>query len=350
MTRTWTASLAIGWTILGSTAALAETRPEPLRTEILNVQPPPGWVTSVWQGGTLEIAEFTPSGQTGGRHTDLVGYSVLPQIAGVTPTSAGDLPAYVRKVFQQSDCRRQAVLEPQLVSGWYSTLAYCIGRKGSPPDRVELQASIHRVGAQAVFRVWREWRGTRAELAAMRAARGGPGEPVPLTDVGLKAVLTELAPGFLSEIRGAEICDVRVPASCRQLQALLPPEATARARGEFVGGFYGRGMKLLPREEFRRRFNLSGPDDGSPNRVFVVAEPKDLDWSDRDAVGQLLMVVGSGVVSDGGALVATDPDNRLSPEQKAQVRALVVAGSRQLWREGFPPDAVAVRLSPPDAP
>ncbi|MEO8113448.1 MAG: hypothetical protein ABI655_03630, partial [Phenylobacterium sp.] len=317
---------------------------------IIAVTPPASWVMSVWHGGTIELAEFTPPGQTGGKYVDLLGYSVLPKLAGTTPMTQAEAPAVERRN-KRKTCRQVVLRERQHRAGWYADQLLCIGRKGDPNrDRVILSFVIQRVGDQGVFRVWREWRGTPVELTAMLKARTGltlaPVVGQRVDEAALDQAFAALAPIFTPDIARSEICDLKAPVACRAFRDALPPEATARLRGTFIAGFYGKGLRLLPEEEFRQRFHITTPDDGGPNRVFVIVEPKDLDWSDAAAVDRMAFTVGTGVVSDGGSLVASDPTGRMSAAQQAEVRVHVLMTGRRLWREGYPPDVIAFRIPP----
>lgn len=335
--------------------AWSESRPAPLRTEILTVEPPPGWVMSVWNGGMIEFAEFTPPGQTRGRYVDLLGYSVLPKVAGVRPETAAGLPAFSLR-HKSAGCRQERRFERQHLQDWYSAQSLCIGAKGAPSDELILLFEVQRVGRQGVFRIWREWRGSPFDFAAMLKTRtgesiapvAGGAKRASIDDDALARAIDVLAPVFVQDLARHEICDVGAPESCKALQGDLPPESVARLRGGFIGGFYGAGLGLLPREEFRKRFNVTAPDDGSPNRVFAVVEPNDLNWFDSASVDRVVMIVGTGIVSDGGSLVASDPDRTLSVDELAQVRAQVIMSGRRLWREGYPTSIISFRLSPPD--
>ena len=156
-----------------------------------------------------------------------------------------------------------------------------------------------------------------------------------------------LAPVLMPDLQRAEICDLRHPTTCSGFRGELPSEATARLRGKFIAGFYGKGMGLITRAEFRRRFGAEGGDD-ELCRVFAIVEPRDLDWSDEGAVNNVVITVGTGIVTDGGSLVASDPTGEMSPDRRAQVRAQVLMAGRRLWREGYPPDIIAFRIPPSD--
>ncbi len=338
---------ALAAALLVVSPVFAQPPAQPLRTEVISVTPPPGWVVSVWQGGTFEIGEFTPAGETGGKYVDLLGYSVLPKGVGATAITQTALPARERREHAQ-DCQQIVLRERQHLDGWYSSQSICIGRKGAvASEQVAVSFAVQRVGEQALFRVWREWRGTPTELAEMLKARTGKvlmpvtgqGSRQRVNELELDEAFAALVPVFAPDLKRSEICDLRAPGGCRAFQGVLPVEATARLRGTLIAGFYGRGLNLISREEFRRRLGGTGADD-ELHRVFAIREPKDLDWSDRSAVDNVILVVGTGIVTDGGSLVASDPNEDMSAEQRVRVRIEVLMSGRRLWRSGYRPDII----------
>lgn len=347
--------LAAALLLVAGPAATAE-RMDPFRTEAIAVTPPDGWVLSVWKGATIETAEFTPKGQTGGGYVDLLGYSALPLVPGVAPAGQADAAAFEHRI-KPAGCRASAMREVQNRPGWYADQVICLGRAGAAdPGVVELEFADTRVTGESAFRVWRTWRGGPAELSAMLKARTGR-DLAPVTGSGaaqkvdpaaFDATVAALLPVFEKDLERSEVCDLKAPGGCRAFKDALPKEATERLRGTFIAGFYGKGLSLLSREEFRRRFNVRGPDDGTPNQAFIIIEPGDVDWNDPEALRRVALLVGAGQTADGGSLVVSDPKGALSPAERAQLRAHLLMVGRTLWREGYPPDIIAFRIPAAD--
>lgn len=332
-------------------AAEAAERPQPLRTEAIAVTPPDGWVVSSWGNREIELGEFRPKDG----HVDLLNYAATPP-DGDTPATQAEIPAYERRL-QTEGCRLVARREVQHRAGWYADQRLCVGL-GDPaePDGVELEFAVSRMGAEASYRVWRSWTGSPAELAAMIKARTGrdltpvvgKGPAEHIDPAALDAAVAALLPIFAKDLERSEICDLKAPGSCRAFKDALPTEATQRLRGTFIAGFYGKGLGLISREEFRRRFNVRAPDDGTPNQAFIILEPGDVDWNDPDTLRRVALLVGGGVGADGGSLVLSDPKGALSPAERAQLRARLLMVGRMLWREGLPPDIIAFRIPAAD--
>ena len=117
MVRAHVGLMALAAAALWAAPTLCDEKPPPtgVRTEGIFVTPPDGWQVSVWQGGSLELAEFTPPGQTGGDYVDLLGYSVAPRVEGANDTVAL-MRAFERK--SKTGCRIGRVRDHANSSGW----------------------------------------------------------------------------------------------------------------------------------------------------------------------------------------------------------------------------------------
>ena len=135
----------------------------------------------------VELAAFTPAGQTREAYVDLLAYSVVPRVAGSNDTEE-EMRAFERK---REGCRSIMVRDHEGAAGWYDSEYLCIGREGAAPDALEIEMSSVRLGKQGVFRVWRSWRGSPAELTAMLKSRFNlelepvhEGENLPREEIG----------------------------------------------------------------------------------------------------------------------------------------------------------------------
>lgn len=312
-------------------------------TEVVAVAPPPGWVTSVWRGGTFELGEFTPKGQEGGRYVDLLGYSVLPLVDGVPKTEAQVAP--FERLNTGKSCPRTFLRERPRADGWRDMQAFCLDRSG--PGSVEISFSTARAGKQGYYRIWRDWRGTPAELTAMLKARTGldlaPVADGEVDEAAADQALIALAPLFQADLKDGEVCDLTQAQVCAALSRPLPPEAKPYFQAKpYVAGFYASSLSRISRNQFREMMQVDVPDDGTPNRVIGVWAANDPDLTDPDRMMQAAMAIGVGQAADGGGFILMAPAD--AKADVAQARALAVRTSRQLWQKGFDPSTVVVTL------
>lgn len=325
------------------------------RTETLAVTPPPGWVVSVWQGGAVELGEYTPPGQTGDRFVDLLGYSIVPRIKDMGPLDQADVPTFERNS-KLKGCRQVTLRERQHVAGWFALQALCVGREGSAnPERVELEFAISKVGREGVYRIWRSWRGTPAELSSMLRTRTGLTlAPVTSSKANLQVdiaaldeAITALLPQFEADMAREEICDLAAATPCKAFAGQFPEAAHGpKTPGMLVAGFYTTGLRIMPDAEFRQRMGLTGDGDGGPNRITLGLLPSELDWSDATKVQQVLTLVAIGQAADGGAFYIGDKAGTLSDAERLAIRAQVVAAARRLQRPDLPPNVVTIVIPP----
>lgn len=317
------------------------------RTEAIFVIPPEGWVVSAWSGGPVELAAFTPAGQTREAYVDLLAYSVVPRVAGTNDTEE-EMRAFERK---REGCRSIMVRDHEGAAGWYDSEYLCIGREGAAPDALEIEMSSVRLGKQGVFRVWRSWRGSPAELTAMLKSRfnlelepvRGAGADAAADDKDLGAAFTALAEAFYADVGRREICDLAVPAGCAGLHAAVPESlADTRPKEGLVAGFLAPAQHRISREDFRTAFKITAPDDGTPNRVIIRLKPTDAGWIDPNIFGKALLAVGMGQAADGGAMYLIDREAKLDAAGRARALARLLSASRQLWQVGHTPDTVVV--------
>jgi hypothetical protein len=355
-TLTLMAGAAVALVAAVAQPALAQMTPLP--TEAIVVTPPAGWVVSDWRGGTIELAEFTPPGQTGDAYVDLLGYSVVPRAAIGVP--AGTVPGKdTLRAFDtrgKSDGCRKVVIREHATSGEGFDGEYvCLGRAGaSDPDNIEVEFASSKLGRDSLFRVWRTWRGTSAQFSAMLKNRTGT-DLHPLTGAGaglavnakdMDTALTALEPLFYADVARNTVCDLQSDTPCAAFPGQLPADLAAplKSSNGFVVAFVTPGRQLISREKFRQVFKITTPDDGSLNRVIAVVPAGDRVWSDQSAFTQMVTAVAYGQAADGGAVIVIDPDRQFTPAQRTQARAAIIAASRQLWRAGQPSGITQVFL------
>lgn len=330
-----------------STPAPAAAAALPERTDALFVTPPEGWVVSAWGGGTVELAEFSPPGQVGDAYVDLLGFSLVPRLAG-TNDSEDEMRAFERK---KEGCRAIMVRDHEGAAGWYDSEYLCLGREGAKPDAVEIEFASTRLGKQSVMRIWRSWRGSPAELSRMLKDRlgldlkpvRGEGDKAAADDKDLGAAYDALAPSFFADIGRSEVCDLAAPATCAGLHAPVPADLeNTRPKEPFVAGFVAPGQHRLSREDFRTTFKLTNPDDGTPNRVIPRLLPTDPAWTDPNIFAKAVLAVSLGQAADGGAMYLVDREGKLDAAGRTAGLARLLAASRQLWQPGRAPDTIMV--------
>ena len=318
------------------------------RTEVIFVTPPDGWVVSVWQGGTIELAEYTPPGQVGDGYVDLLGYSVVPKLAGVN-----DSERLLRSSERSREgCRVYRTFDHVGRDGWFESEYLCLGRKtAANPDLVEIEFAATKLGEQGAFRVWRSWRGAPADLARMLKQRVGRdlnpvvtrGGVQEINDQDLKAAFAAHETSFFGDIARSTICDLAARSVCPPLhQPLSPALAAFVPREPFVAGFIASGLHKMSDEQFRQAFGVRGPGDGSPNVVRGVLSPGDAQWKDPQEFRKVLTVVAYGQAADGGALFLIDRKAEMSPEARTLALARMIESARQLWKVGESPGITVV--------
>jgi hypothetical protein len=318
------------------------------RTEALFVTPPSGWVVSVWRGGTVELGEFTPAGQTGAAYVDLLGYSVVPRIAGTNDTET-EMRTLERR---QDGCRVLLSRDHDGLEAWYDSEYLCIGREGAAaPDTVEIEFASTRLGKQSVFRVWRSWRGSPKALEAMLKERfgldlapvKGEGAEAAADEAALDEAFAALGAPFFADIRRSEACDLSAPEHCAGLHTPVPAALQDTVpKQPFIGGFVAPAQHRVTRDEFRAAFRVTSPDDGTPNRVIARLLPSDPAWTDPAIFQKAVLAVGMGQAADGGAMYLIDRPGVLSPADRTRALARLLAASRQLWQPGHAADTVVV--------
>ncbi len=321
----------------------ADNPASPQRTEAIFTTPPEGWVLSVWQGGTIELAEFTPPGQTGDGFIDLLGYSVVPKVAGINDTDA---------LFRSSErakhgCRATRVLDHVGRRGWFESEYLCLGREhAANPDDVEIEFAATTVGKQSVFRVWRSWRGTPAAFTLMLKQRIGRelspvmfrGGEQEINDRDLKTAFSGLEESFFGDVARSTVCDLAVPSACQPLHQKIPPALAAYVpREPFVAGFIAPGLHRISGEQFRQVFGVQARSDGSPNVVIGALLPGDKEWTDPNEFRRALVAVAYGQAADGGALFLIDRKGEVGPDAQAIALGRVIGAARQLWKVGESP-------------
>jgi len=320
---------------LGATSVDAQA----LRTEVITVAPPAGWVLSVWQGGTIELGEFTPPGQTGAAFVDLLGYSALPR-TNRSPGTIDELRALeIRDA--PTECRVSEMLERAAPEGWLALARICIGREGAAGDLAEMEFAVTTATPQGIYRVWRTRRIPFAELAT---EAGIPGLAPADLDEAAFAVLTDaLAPRLAGDLERREICDLSRPVDCTAFPISLPPEAERRFDGNgYVIGTWAPGENRITRERFLEFFGAA--EDGSPNQVIAVLDADDFDWNDARALERVLTLFAYGRAADGAVLGVMDPDGQKTPAERALIRAVVIQSLRSLIRAGTSPSEIIIAL------
>lgn len=326
--------------------------PPPLPTEVIVVTPPPGWVMSTWHGGNIEVAEFTPSGQTGGGYVDLLGYSMIPVTDEVRAGGPGGLRTHELGSHGEP-CRETIIREHQRSDGWFAAQFICIGRKSAPdPNTIEIEFASSRLGKASIFRVWRAWRGSASDLAAMLKARTGQTLPLKSASVvsgeslpgGADALIAGLLPVFSEDLDRKVICNLAEGPACDAFKASIASfQPILAQRNGYIAGFKARGLRRFSRQEFRADVGVTGADDGTPQVVTAIPRP-DFDFNDKENLSYTLSHVASGQFADGGAFLVFDPDQRRTKVERAQIRATTVMASRRLWREGLGPEIVQVYI------
>lgn len=312
-----------------------------IRTEVITVTPPEGWVLSVWQGGTVEVGEFTPEGQTGDRYVDLLGYSVLPRrTAG--PNSEPDLRA--SELDRRTGCRVTAFAERPTRQGWVSITRLCIGRGGATDDTAELEFAVTTVTDQAIYRVWRAHRAPLADLAIRVPSLQG----VSADDVDepeFAALVQAWAADLEPDIDRREVCNLAAPAACQAFSRPLPPEFEAlfAPDGGYIAGMHAVGLNTISRQQFLQAMGTPS-DYVGPSEVIAIFGPEELDWTDSAAVGRVLRLVAYGQATDGGVLVVVDPESRLTANERTVLRARLVAAARQLQKPDRPPTILTISV------
>lgn len=312
-----------------------------LRTEVITVEPPEGWVLSVWQGGTVEVGEFTPPGQTGARFIDLLGYSALPRTAS-GPADENDLRGREQEEAPAA-CRRHAFQERSVLPGWLGLVRICIGREGQVEDMAELEFAVTQVTDQAVYRVWRTHRVPYAELIARTLFTGTA--PDQMDPPAFEAIVAAWEPDMAGDLDRREVCDLSAPAACRAFSRPLPAEFEAlfAPDGGYVAGLYATGLNTISREQFIQGMGAPAEYEG-PSQVIAIFGPGELDWSDDTAVNRVLRQVAYGQATGGGALVMVDPENRLSAEEQTALRAHLIAGARRLQKPDRSPSILTISV------
>lgn len=299
------------------------------RTEVISVTPPDGWVLSVWQGGTIELGEFTPPGQTGAAYVDLLGYSVLPRHE-ILPSSTPGLEAYEREA--AGGCATSHFQPLGLIDGWFHLVRLCVGRPGAAPDVAELEYAATTVTDQGVYRVWRSHRAPASDF----------GLPVSPSQAQFDSLADSWASRMRPDLERREVCNLAAVDTCRAFRDPLAPELSPyleRLGPQLVViGFSGH--QTLTRQQFLSHFGVA-EDDGSPNRVIAAILPQEYDWSNRDQITGLLTTLAYGQAAD-GALLAVSDEGSLSADQTALLRARIITQTRRLTPPGEPPGIVQV--------
>ncbi|WP_339928798.1 hypothetical protein [uncultured Brevundimonas sp.] len=327
--------VAFGLAIVASPSA-AQT----LRTEIITITPPEGWVSSVWRGGTFELGEFTPPGQTGAAYIDVLGYSALPQAASRLDTV--DKLRDFESRDASGDCRISAMHERVAPDGWFALARICVGRDGAETDIAELEFAVTTATSQAVYRVWRAHRAPFAELAA----RTGLANLVPgnLDETSFAALTAAWEPVLAPDLERRNICDLTQPVDCTDFAQSLPPGGERWFEGKgYVIGAWAPGQNRITRARFREFFQLT-EDDGTPNMVIIRLGPDDVDWDDASSVDRLLTMFAYGQAADGAFLGVADPEGQLSANERARLRARIIELLRRLVRPGTSPSDIVVAL------
>lgn len=331
-----------GALVLALTGSVAAQNAPVERTEVLTVTPPEGWVLSVWQGGTVEVGEFTPEGQTGPRFIDLLGYSVLPRTAG-GPADEADLRILEARGAAE-ECRSHAYRERPQPSGWVGLVRICIGRQGQGAEVGELEFAATRVTDQGVYRVWRTHRASYSELVAITPFGGTA--PDAMDSQTFDAIVAAWTPDMGPDIERREICDLSAIQGCKAFSQPLPEELEAlfAPDGGYVAGMYAMGLNTISRDRFIQGMGLPQGEYDGPSQVIAIFGPDELDWNDRDAVNRVLRQVAYGQAADGGALVIADPAGRLSADERTALRARLIAAARQLQKPDRPPSILIISV------
>ena len=333
-------TLALILTAVTATSAMAQT-PLPGRTEVITVKPPQDWVQSVWQGGTVELGEFTPVGQTGPRFVDLLGYSVIPR----TPEGGASLADLRRKEREAAPegCRSSRFIEQPAADGWFGLARICIGRDGGAADIAELEFATTTVTDQGIYRVWRTHRAPMAEVWA-RSSRSAPA-PDHVSQAEFEALVAATAPAMAADLQRHEICDMVRPQDCHAFSQTLPEPFEARFQEGYVAAVHLPGLNQITRERFQQVFGVE--DDGSPNQVIVGLNPDRLDWNDAEAVRGMLTALAWGHAADGAVLAILDPEGTLNEEDKVRLRVRLINSARQLMKNDRPQSIVTIAIPTP---
>lgn len=312
------------------------------RTEVVTIAPPADWVLSVWQGGTIELGEFTPAGQTGGQYIDLLGYSAIP-LAGTDFGGLDDLLEFERQDAAK-ECRSSQYVERPAAQGWVSLARVCIGGEGAAPDTAELEFATTTLTDQAVYRIWRTHRAPFADIAA---SAGMADTTADTLDAGRFAHIVEAwAPLLAPDLERRGICDLESLVGCEAFPERLPEDAESRFRGnDYVVGAWLFGENRITRERFLEVFQAA--DDGSPNQVFAILDSREADWGDAESMGRLLTMIAYGQAADGALLGITDAEGQLSSAERALIRANVIQNLRRLVRPDAPIPAVVIAIPRP---
>lgn len=346
------AAVALGLAASCGAAAAQSDPPIPgiteARTAVVTVTPPNGWVLSVWQGGSVELGEFTPPGQTGPRYIDLLGYSVLPAIPEL-PQDAEALRAMEMTNAQRS-CPHSLFRDMQPAGGWLNLARVCLGREGAAdPNQLELEFATTTVTSQGIFRVWRSWRGTSGELVAMVAERTGATAPElvdpsdgSLVEAAFGDLVATLGPVMTADLARREVCDLGDLQHCSSFEQTLPDHfANAPwADRPVIAGFFAEGLGVVSRQQFLAAFG--GQDDGTPNRVLVGLTPGEINWRDQAQVNHFFQLVALGQGADGGGLVIVEPAGGITEAERVAVRAHVIAAARRFQRPDQSPSVVRI--------
>lgn len=322
--------LLLALALLAGGPAVAQQAVLPARTEVMSVSPPDGWVLSVWQGGTMELGEFTPPGQTGPAYIDLIGYSVFPLIDALPSDMAG-LRAYEVKAAE--GCTISRYVERAAPDGWLYLARLCRGRPDHDPDQVELEFAATTITDQGIYRIWRAHRGPSTEFGIPDSG---------IDQAGFEALADEWAGRLAPDIERREICDMVRPDDCAFVAGRLPNDLAVTVDDQpqpVIAVAFG-GLGTLSREDFMQL--LSVPQDYvGPSQVVAVVEAGSVDWDDAGRVNLLLRQLALGQAADGALLYLTP-----SPEQTAletgRERAMVIGQTRRLWQAGRPVTNVQV--------
>lgn len=331
------AALALVLTTVGATSAMAQAA-LPARTEVITVKPPQDWVQSVWQGGTVELGEFTPVGQTGPRFVDLLGYSVIPR----TPQGGSSLADLRRseRADAPKGCRASRYMEQPAADGWVGLARICIGRDGEAADVAELEFATTTITDQGIYRVWRTHRAPMAEVWA-RSGRPAPA-PDRVSQAEFEALVAATAPAMSADLQRREICDMVRPQDCHAFAQALPAPFEERFQDGYVAAVHLPGLNQISRERFQEIFGVE--DDGKPNRVIVGLNPERLDWDDAEAVRGMLTALAWGHAADGAVLAILDPEGTLTEADKVRLRVRLINSARQLMKVDRPQSIVTIAI------
>ncbi|MFW2341144.1 hypothetical protein [Brevundimonas sp.] len=310
--------------------AAAQQAALPPRTEVISVSPPDGWVMSVWQGGTVELGEFTPPGQTGPAYIDLVGYSVFPLIEALPSDMAG-LRAYEIKAAE--GCRISRYAERAAPEGWLYLARICVGRPGHDADQVEIEFAATTITDQGIYRIWRAHRGPSAEFG-IRAER--------LSQADFESLADDWAQRLAPDIERREICDMVRPEECKFVAAPLPADLAMTVDGQphpLIAVAFS-GLDTLPRQEFMRALDVPA-DYVGPAQVVAILTAGSFDWDDPTTVTALLRQLSLGKAAE-GALLYLIPSPQQTAIESGLERVMVIGQTRRLWQAGRPVSDIQV--------